>query len=203
MEAPEVPLEQSQEHIQQHAEHAGSEPMSRWIMGVALSSAILAALAAVASLLAGHHANEAMISQLKANDQTVKASNQWAYYQAKGVKANVLASKIELLSNLGKEAGPDDAQRVARYETEQKEIKAKAEEFEHEAKHLEEEGEAHLDSHVVLARSVTMFQVSIAVAAVSVLTRKRMFWFVSMMFGALGIVFMLQQLLGLGQHGGH
>ena len=78
MEAPEVPTEHLQEHIE-HEAHGGPP----WVMGVALSSAIIAALAAVASLLAGANANEAMIDQMKAADQ-------WNYYQAKGVKANVL-----------------------------------------------------------------------------------------------------------------
>src|SRR5438105_1387121 len=97
MEAPEVPTEHLHEHIE-HEAHGGAP----WIMGVALSSALIAALAAIASLLAGANANEAMVDQMKAADQ-------WAYYQAKGVKANVLASKMELLTALGKEPDRKDA----------------------------------------------------------------------------------------------
>jgi len=73
MEESEVPLEQVQEHIEHHA-HLSQE---KWVSLVALSTAILAALAAVASLQAGDHANEAMITQMQASDQ-------WAFYQAKG-----------------------------------------------------------------------------------------------------------------------
>jgi hypothetical protein len=186
MEAPEVPLEQAQEQIHHHAQHHGDSdaPTSRWILGVALSSALLAALAAVASLLAGHHVNEAMISQ-------INAANKWAYYQAKGIKGAVLQSKVEMLEALGKERNEKDVANVERYRREQDEIAEKAKESEHESEH-------HLQSHVTLARAVTMFQVSIAVAAISVLTRRRLFWFVSMAFGVVGIVFMIQQLLGLG-----
>ncbi len=162
--------------------------MSRWILGVALSSALLAALAAVASLLAGHHVNEAMISQ-------IQASNQWAYYQAKGIKGAVLQSKVEMLEALGKERNPKDVANVERYRKEQDEIGEKAKGHEHESAH-------HLTSHIVLARAVTMFQVSIAVAAISVLTRRRLFWFVSLGFGVAGIVFMAQQLLGISLGGG-
>ncbi len=79
MEAPEVPLENTQEHIKEHARESGE----KWILGVALSTAIFAAIAAIASLLAGQHINEAMISQIQASDH-------WAYYQAKGIKAGVL-----------------------------------------------------------------------------------------------------------------
>src|SRR2546427_1180411 len=54
----------------------------------ALSAAVLAALAAVASLLSGHYSNEAMLEQLRASDQ-------WNYYQAKGIKASVLSAKLD------------------------------------------------------------------------------------------------------------
>ena len=41
----------------------------RWVLGVALSSAILASLADVASLQAGHSSNEAMISQIESANE--------------------------------------------------------------------------------------------------------------------------------------
>jgi hypothetical protein len=42
-----------------------------------------------------------------------------------------------------------------------------------------------------------MFQIAIAIAAVSALTRKRRFWFVSLVFGLAGLVFLV---LGLVAH---
>src|SRR2546421_12707398 len=71
MEEAEVPLEHLHEEIHHHAEHGGPP----WISWVALSTAILAVLAAIAGLLSGKHANEAMMSQIQASDQ-------WGYYQA-------------------------------------------------------------------------------------------------------------------------
>src|SRR4051812_1801928 len=85
MEEAEVPLESLHEHIHHSAEHGGE----RWISWVALSTAILAVLAAIAGLLSGQHANEAMANQIEASDQ-------WAYYQAKGIKAAVLDAKMSL-----------------------------------------------------------------------------------------------------------
>jgi Domain of unknown function (DUF4337) len=38
---------------------------------------------------------------------------------------------------------------------------------------------------------VTMFQIAIAVAAISALTKKRRFWIVSLVFGAVGCVFLI------------
>ena len=56
---------------------------------MALSTAVLAVLAAIASLLSGQHANEAVMDQIEASDQ-------WNYYQAKGIKAAVLDVKMSL-----------------------------------------------------------------------------------------------------------
>lgn len=181
MEAPEVPIESIQEQIHEHAHHAGGESTKRWILGVALTSAIFAAFAAVASLLAGHHVNEALIDQLQ-------SSNQWAYYQAKSIKSTVLGAKMDLLTALGKEVNPKDEVKRKEYEGEQENIK-------HEAEHHQHESEGHLKQHVAFAQSVTMFQVAIAVAAVSVLVNRRLFWLVSIGFGMVGVFFIVRALL--------
>ena len=177
MEEQEVPLEQVHEDMHHHA-HGSSE---RWIMGVALSAAILAALAAVASLLSGHHANEAMLDQLRASDQ-------WAYYQAKGIKSSILSSKIELLTSIGKEPTDSDREKVAKYQEEQQEISK-------EAKEKQADSEDHLSRHVVLSRGVTLFQVAISVAAISVLTKRRVFWFLGLAFGSGGTFFLIHSIL--------
>ena len=193
MEAPEVPLESAQEHINHHAEHLAEG--KEWVLGVALSSAIFAALAAVASLLAGHHVNEALIAQIDANNHNIAASDRWAEYQAKSIKATVLSSRLEVFRALDKPVSAQDEEKVKKYESEQEEISKKAREFEEEGRKVKEEGERHLHWHIILARAVTMFQVSIAVAAISVLARRRVFWYVSLLFGSVGLYFFVQQLI--------
>jgi hypothetical protein len=168
MEGPEVPLEHLHEEIHHSAEHSGG-----WISGVALSTAILAVLAAIAGLLAGMHANEAMMSQIEASDQ-------WGYYQAKSIKAAVLDAK----TTLGGTASEADHAKAEQYAEEQKEIKHEAETKQHEAKHL-------FHKHEIFARAVTMFQIAIAIAAISALTKRKPFWFVSMIFGLIGTVFLV------------
>ena|SRR4029453_6119736 len=173
MEEAEVPLENLHEEIHHHAEHSGEN----WISGVALSTAILAVLAAITGLLSGMHANEAMMSQIESSDQ-------WGYYQAKSIKASVLDAKIAL-ANSQNEA---DSQKRDRYEKEQEEIKSEAEAKQAEAK-------SNFHQHEILARGVTMFQIAIAIAAISALTKKRQFWLVSMLFGIAGCVFLALGLL--------
>lgn len=141
--------------------------------GVALSTAIFAVLAAISGLLAGMYANEAMMSQIQASDQ-------WGYYQAKSIKAAILEAKTTLAS----EATDRDKEKAAQYQEEQREIKS-------EAEHKEAEAKASFHRHEVFARSVTMFQIAIAIAAISALTRRRRFWFVSLGFGLIGVVFLV------------
>jgi hypothetical protein len=175
MEEAEIPLEHLHEEIHHRAEHGGAP----WISWVALSTAILAVLAAIAGLLSGMHANEAMMSQIQASDQ-------WGYYQAKSIKAAILEAKTTLAS----EATDRDKEKAAQYQEEQVEIKR-------EAEHKQEEAKANFHKHEVFARSVTMFQIAIAIAAISALTKRRRFWFVSLVFGLAGVVFLT---LGLMAH---
>ncbi len=192
MEEIEVPLEQSQEHIKEHAEHASEG--KRWVLGVALSSAIFAALAAVASLRAGYHANEALLEQIGANNEILKASDQWTYFQAKGIKSAVLASRIELLKTLDKTPSEAELAKLKSYDADQKEITEAAKKFQAHADELKEEGKVHLEHHEKLATSVTMFQICIAISAISALTQRRAFWFVSLLFGAVGVCYMVSGL---------
>lgn len=177
MEEPEVPIESVQEHLEHHAH----ESKDKFISGIALSTAILAAFAAVASLLAGDHANEAMICQIQSSDE-------WAHYQAKSIKATVLNTKAAILEGLGHKTSPKDEEKLAEYGKEQAEIQKGAQEKQHEA-------DAHLKKHKLLASAVTLLQIAIAIGAISALTKKRVFWGVSLWFGSVGLSFLIRELL--------
>jgi hypothetical protein len=169
MEEAEVPLEHLHEQTHETAKHSGEA----WISGVALSTAILAVLAAIASLLSGENANEAMMNQ-------IEASSQWSYYQAKSIKAAVLDAKMTFTGA----SDESDQSKRARYEKEQQEIRS-------EAEHKEAAAKSYFHKHEVFARGVTMFQIAIAIAAISALTKKRSFWLVSLVFGAFGCAFLV------------
>src|SRR3981081_1392101 len=100
------------EQVQHSAEHSSEA----WMSWVALSTAVLAVLAAIAGLLSGKHANEAVMSQIQASDQ-------WSYYQAKSIKSAVLDAKMSLANA----ADEKDRAKAAKYEEEQAEIKSEAE----------------------------------------------------------------------------
>jgi aspartyl/asparaginyl-tRNA synthetase len=178
MEEIEIPTEHLHESINEKAE----ESKEKWALYVALSTAFMAVFAAVSGLMAGHHANEAMLEQ-------IKSSNQWAYYQAKSIKAEIVVSTDSIVAKLsGKPAPEVDIQKLERYEKEKEAIKVSAEDG-------EKKSELHLDIHNILARAVTLFQIAIAMAAIAILTRKKFLWVISILMAAAGIIFLLQGIL--------
>lgn len=172
----EVPTEHLHEKMEEEAHHGG-----KWIARVAVSSALLAVCAAISALLAGHYANDAMLEEMQATDQ-------WALYQAKGIKASVVQSRIETLDALGKTASAEDRAKPEKYEHEQKEIKDKADELEHESSE-------HMIHHGAFARAVTIFQIAIALGAIAVLAKRPKLWWLSLGAGAGGLFFLVQGLL--------
>ncbi len=155
--------------------NAESDAMKVWMSRVAVTTAILATLASIASMFSSNHLNEAMIDQ-------IQASNQWNYFQAKGVKAAVLEGRMETLPALGKQITPDDTARAERYKKEQEEIS-------NNAKLKQASCDDHRRRYRTLGRAATAFQIGIAIAAVALLMRKNWFWFLSMIVGTIGMVF--------------
>ncbi len=182
MEEQEVPTE----HLHEHTEHAVKHGGERWTLGVALSSALLAALAAVASLQAGHHANEAMISQ-------ISAANQWSFFQSKSIKESQLKSKMDIFAALEKPVSEGDKKKAEEYAGEKEKIQEAAKEKEKEAGH-------ELKTHEIFAKSVTLFQIAISIGAISALTKRKRFWLVSLVCGVVGLWFFAQAFLVAAGH---
>ncbi len=182
-EGPEIETEHLHEVIKEEMEREGG----RFLKLVALTTAILAVFAAVSALRAGATVNEALILKTEAAVLQAKASDQWAFYQAKGVKAAVQeASRTSWLA-AGKEPPAAYGEAKARYGEEQKDIKAKAQELEKERDEKGEEAERLIHHHHRFAGAVALFQVSIALGAVAALTRNKLVWAGSLVVGAAGI----------------
>ncbi|HEX7509356.1 MAG TPA: DUF4337 domain-containing protein [Polyangia bacterium] len=144
-----------------------------WLRWLALSSACFAVIAAIASLKSGHAANEALLKQSQATDQ-------WAYFQAKGNKAATRLAEADILTELHADANRVAAIRadVGKYVHEQDEIKA-------EAQHLEKESKEDLTRHEWFASTVTMLQVAIGLSAIGALVESRKVWLASLVAGGL------------------
>src|ERR1700728_3409691 len=117
--------------LKEHAEEAAHEPS---LAPVTLTMAILAVVIATVTLL-GHRAHtEEVLLQTRATDQ-------WAYYQAKEIRRRSYELFLDQLSVFSLQPSPTVAktkqkyeQQLARYESEQKDIEDQAKKAEDEVK---------------------------------------------------------------------
>jgi hypothetical protein len=178
MEEQEIPTEHLQDEISENASEKLKEERERWTLYVALSTAIMAVLAACAGLLSGDHANEALIAQIKSSDQ-------WNFYQAKSIKSEIAASTTKIMKVLPAIPGVvNDSIVLAKYEKDKEAIKKIAEED-------EADSAAHLKRHETLSKAVTIFQIAIAISAIAILTRRKILWYCALVLTAAGSVFLI------------
>jgi hypothetical protein len=183
-EGPEVETEKLHEAIHEKLEHEGGALLRT----IAVTTALLAALAAIASLRAGATVNEALLAKTEATRLQAQASDQWAYYQAKGVKAAVAEGAAAAFEAAGRPSPPAYAERQRKYAAEQEEIKHEADRLEKERDAREAEAVGLLHAHERHSVAVALFQVSIALGAVAALTRLRLIWVGSVLLGLGGLV---------------
>src|SRR6266478_2995320 len=124
-EGPEVDTDALRETIQE-------PPSGTLLRNIAMTTALFAALGAIAALRAGATVNEALVLKTEAGRLQAEASDQWAFYQAKGIKAGVQeASRASWLA-AGKAPPENFEQSIKRYADEQREIERAAREKERE-----------------------------------------------------------------------
>ena len=177
-------LEEATEHAVEAAEHR-----ARWLVYLSFTTALIAVLAAVAALESGTYSNEALIQKNEALLAQAKASDQWAYYQAKGIKGSVYATQAAAARATNPELADKSQKEADRYAAEQEEISKSAREFEGEEKKDSELSDKSLEHHHRFAYAVTMFQISIALAAVAALSRQKAVWLVGLAISLLGLLY--------------
>ncbi|HTD51894.1 MAG TPA: DUF4337 domain-containing protein [Thermoanaerobaculia bacterium] len=191
-EGPEIETEKLHETIHEELEHEGGTFLKR----IALTTALFAAVAAIAALKAGATVNEALVLKTEATRLQAEASDQWAYYQAKGIKgATAEAARTSWLA-IAKEPPAEYSEKQKRYAEEQKEIEKKARELEKKRDEKSAEADHLLHRHHGFANAVALFQVSIALGAVAALTRSHPVWWGSMLLGGAATLLFVLTLVG-------
>jgi hypothetical protein len=158
---------------------------------LSLSTAIIAVFAAVASLQSGGYSNEAILAKSEAVLSQSKAADEWAYYQAKGVKGAIAASQAEVLAATNAALADKLRADAARYKTQQDDIEAHAHELERQVDESNRRSQELMERHHHLALAVTLFQIAIALSAIAALTRRRLLWLVGLGASAVGLAVMV------------
>jgi uncharacterized protein DUF4337 len=167
-------LSELQEQAEEGREHPSLAPIS-------VTMAILAVCVAVVSLLGHRSHTEELLSATRASDQ-------WAYYQAKNIRRNNYEMGVDLLALVEfKDKQQADKvlekyhQQVDRYTKEQTEIEDKARELEKESALAQTKANRFDFGEVFL-------EVALVITSIALLTRKRLFWMLGMLLGAGGLV---------------
>ena len=207
----EVPIEGVQEHIKKlhekreaaRAHSAGDEDAEddgesrhSWTRFVALSTAILAVVAAIGALQSGLLVNEALLQKNQQVSRLTQASDQWNYYQAEGLKALIYKTAAQGLPP-GSPVAKDDGAQSDRYSAKQDAIKQQAEALVAQSEIADQKAEHFLARHHIFAFSVSLCQIAIALSAVAALTHRRRIWLVGLAAGAVGTVLLLYGFLHL------
>ncbi len=169
------PHDHEVEHV---AQHGGDNFTSR----LAVLTAVLSTVGAIFGYLGGHSQNAALLYKNEASIVKTAASNQWNYYQAKSNKQNLAELSVVLTTG---DAQQKFKQAVDRYQLEKAEIKTQAEKLEAEVDTANKNSEMEMHVHERWAMATTLLQIAIALAAITLLTRKR--WMLFGVFGATGL----------------
>ncbi|MEJ5990124.1 DUF4337 domain-containing protein [Ramlibacter sp. PS3R-8] len=178
------PHDHELEHAAQHAGDTahGSSSSSSMVNQIAMFTAVVATVGAIFGYMGGATQANAGLFKNNAAIKKTEASNQWNYFQAKSTKQS--------LAEVSRDLAPADRQafyqaKIDRYEKEKKEIQANAEKIEAEAKDWDTQSDSQMHVHHRWAQATTALQVSIAMAAIALLTRKK--WLEYVMFGVAAV----------------
>jgi hypothetical protein len=160
-----------------------------WTKWVALSTAILAVCAAIASIKSGGYGGRIQI-------WTTKEANRWAQYQSKSIKESLRQSQLDSLELASLQAPSPRVKKfidekiaycrseIARYEGEKKEIQADAEKLQ------AEQGEFKRHSGM-LGQAVMFLQIAITLSSIGALLKQKGMWIGGLALGAGGLGYMV------------
>ncbi|HEX4232864.1 MAG TPA: DUF4337 domain-containing protein [Caldimonas sp.] len=151
---------------------------------LAVATAIIATIGALFSYMGGLTQANAGLYKNNAAIKKTEASNQWNYYQAKSSKQNLAELATELAPESRRAFYGDE---VKRYKGEKEEIKKDADKLEAEASAWDKRSDEEIHQHHRWAQATTALQISIAIAAISLLTRSRRLQFVVYALSAIGV----------------
>jgi len=166
-------------------EHAAAHSSTKDFAGrLAVATAVIATVGALFAYMGGLTQANAGLYKNEAAIKKTEASNQWNYYQAKSSKQN--------LAELAQELAPESRRafyvdEIKRYKGEKEVIKKDAEKLEKASDEWSLKSDEQIHQHHRWAQATTALQISIAMAAIALLTRSRRLQFGVYALSSVGI----------------
>ncbi|MGJ7512569.1 DUF4337 domain-containing protein [Variovorax sp. GT1P44] len=164
-------LEHAGSNHEAHSAPASGGPGRRSMTSqIAVCTAVIATVGAIFSYMGGLTQANAGLYKNNAGMKKTEAANQWNYFQSKSTK--------QALAEFARDTSPDDRKqgwqaKVSRYEQEKAEILLVAQKLEIDSNDWDQKSEDQMHQHRRWAQATTALQVSIALAAMALLTRRR------------------------------
>jgi hypothetical protein len=170
------PHEQLQE-LEERAEHAAQHAMAP----ISLTMAVLAVLVAVVTLL-GHraHTEEGLLQ--------TKASDQWAYYQARNSRIIAYELFLEQLSILPAKDQERAGKAREKYTAALEHERERQKEIQGEARKLEKEGGIESQRADRFDLGEGLLEAALVITSITLLTRRREFWYLGSVIALIGII---------------
>ncbi len=174
------------------------EKRESWTKYTSMSIVFIAVLAAVATQWAGKYSGRTLVELNNATFHQAKATDQWSYYQANSIKQNLYESMQEMAAG---STGTDPAAAQKRQEAFKAKI-AKYDDGKNTSKKAAEDLEKQRDDSRAIATdsskhggamgyATSIFQISIAMGSICLVTKKKWLWYVSLLLAALATFQML------------
>ena len=175
------PHDHELEHAAQGAHDGAHGGAGGMINQIAMTTAIIATVGAIFGYMGGATQANAGLYKNNAAIKKTEASNQWNYFQSKSTKQS--------LAEVSRDLSPEDKKpvyqaKIDRYEKEKKEIEVDARKLEALSADWDKRSDEQMHQHHRWAQATTVLQVSIALAAIALLTRKK--WLEYAMFVVAG-----------------
>jgi Domain of unknown function (DUF4337) len=160
------------EEVEEHVHHA-HDPFDKTVAG---TMAIMAAFLAVVSVLSQYFNTEKLLAQGKASDQ-------WAYSQAKDIRHYIAETTRDSLKEL-RPGSPE----IATYDQDAKKYKKQATEIQDKAQDLENERDAHGRKADRFHFGEVFLEVAIVLSSLSILTKRKPFFWAGAAAAAVGVL---------------
>jgi glutamine synthetase adenylyltransferase len=166
------------DELEEHSHHASGAFDKR----VAVTMAVIAAGLAIVSVLGHIATTEELLNQQRASDQ-------WAFYQAKAIRRYQSEVARDVLAGIGKgEAAQQYARNMERYQKDADQIQEKAKEYQAESDHA---GRKALRLHF----GEVFLEIAIVFASLAILTKRTLLWMTAMGSALIGVATAATQLL--------
>jgi len=168
------------------------EKKEAWVNYLALSTVVFAVCATLATFKGGGYSTQSIMNQSKASDN-------WAYYQAKNIKEDLYKLQSEKLEmdKIGKDQKTVDLyqnkindykSKIEKYENEKREIKSVAEGFEI----TRDQTQVHAKNFGI---AVIFLQITILLSTIAGLLKKKYIWYIGLGSGLIGIGYFINGFL--------